>query len=614
MKKILKFIILIGITIWVISFSYADGNIVSEWKSLISTIVDLLDILWLPFAIIAWKLFTNDLVYGSWFNIDSMLWNVWNFSRTLANYIIWFIFIISILLFLLWRLKNIFSTLWKLVVATILVNASWFILAVIIDISTILLVAVGSLPMHLMWTSSTWPVEKIKYCSVIEIDPTWVWKGISQGEKNITLCKDGSVKKMSAESFFRWMNNMTWPLVFIWSSILNIDKNWNISPSQVNGQVSIKKSSEIRNMLHFMVVALFVVPIFLLVIIWIIRTFWMWIYISFIPLLILDYIFWSKYISSKHKNFKLSNVIWLIFQPVLIVLAMWIAIIFLATVQTALIWWWAESRAKKDLWICSEKSLCIKEKPIVTMEWSLLKDFMKDVWWWFGYIILTILSFVTMWWLIKLAFTSNDITSWVANWTFNFVEEWLKTVPIVPTKLGGVWIWAMQQMINSKILKRGFQEKAAGKADSINKAIDKMFGVEWQSIWQKTYQHYIDEMTKTKWYENLYKIYMQAIEDIKKKHPDIIPNSDWYFKELTYNLIINAQKRDSSANNVIQKILKTSKKSFTEDELFNNAAFRKFLSWIIKDPSLLNSGDMSAIYSNAQRNTVDLLNKHIKDI
>jgi len=355
-KKLIIKIILISIMIlWVISFSFALNNVdantlTDNGPSFINRVTDLLNIVWLPFAVVAWKLFSNDLVYGSLLWIDSILWKVWSFSRMLANYTIWFIFIIWIFWYFIWKVKNIFSLLWKIVISSVLVNMSWFLLAVIIDLSTILLAAAGSLPMHLMWTSTTWPMQKIKYCSVIEIDPITIWKNVKE-KRNITVCKEWSEKEINTEDFFSKMNSLTWPLIFIWTSILNIDKNWDISPWQIKNNDSIKKSAQIRRTLHTMIVLLFVVPIVLLVIIWIIRVFWLWIYIAFSPLLVLDYVFWWK-VAGKNKNFKIANVIWLIFQPVLVVMGMWISIIFLATVQTAFIWWDSTKETKKELWIC----------------------------------------------------------------------------------------------------------------------------------------------------------------------------------------------------------------------------------------------------------------------
>ena len=616
-KKIIKFILIALMIIWIISFSFANSatspnTIWWEDPSFISRIADLLNIIWLPFAVIAGKLFTNDLVYGSLFGIDSVLWKIWQFSRTIANYTIWFIFIIWIFGYFIWKVQNIFQILGKIVIASVLVNASWFLLAVIIDLSTILLVAGWSMPMHLIWTSATKPINKIKYCSVIEIDPTSAWRELKE-TRNITICKEGSEKEMDAENFFSKMNSLTWPLVFIWSSILNVDKDWRMDAGQINENNDTKKSSKIRAFLHTMIVFLFVIPIILLVIIWIIRVFWLRIYISFSPLLVLDYIFGWKYVSSKNKALKLSNVIWLIFQPALVVMAMWVSVIFLATVQTAFIGWDDENKAKEELWICKESSLCINKKPVVTMEWSLAKDFMEEVGWIFGYIILTILSFVLMWWMIKLAFHSTEITSSIADSTFKFAEEWLKAVPIIPTKAWWVWVWAIQQFLNNKLIKRSFDEKAAEQAERLTGAINTMFGVWWNSIWISMEKKYLDELIKASkswWQSSLRAVLKKFLSEVKnnKKTQDVIPEMDMYFKNVIYNFMQHMTKSDPNNTKLALKIAWLNSKEiekFTKWELSKNDLFRKpefqtIITWLIKDPNLLSSWTIDHVFTQAK--------------
>ena len=70
----------------------------------------------------------------------------------------------------------------------------------------------------------------------------------------------------------------------------------------------VKKVFSFQDIVHILVLLLFIVPIILLAIIALVRVFWLWIYISFSPLIILDYVFGSKYISS-NKNLKISNVV-----------------------------------------------------------------------------------------------------------------------------------------------------------------------------------------------------------------------------------------------------------------------------------------------------------------
>ena len=632
MKKIIKTIIIViwFVLIFTLAFAVTNTNGASANQdsfSIIWTIINLLNILWLPFAIIAGKLFSNDLVYGSAFHIDTMLFHIWQFSRTFANYIIWFIFLVHIFLFLAWKVKNIADTLIKITVSSILVNASWFILWAIIDLSTILLVTVGSLPMHLMWTSATAPIQKVKYCSKISIDSEKIWQN-TDGFKSLIICDKWAEKQIDSENFFKKMNNMTWPLIFIWTTILNIDKNWWINSKMVNSNSNIKKSNGIRNMLHFLVIAIFVIPIFILVIVGIVRVFWLWIYIWFSPLLILDYIFGSKYISSSNKNLKLSNVIWLIFQPVLVVMALWIAVIFLATVQTAFIWWSDfEKKAKKDLWICEKtpNSMCIWDKVAVTIKWNMMEEFMKEVWGSFWYLVLTILSFLAMWWLVKIAFHSTEITSSIADSTFKFVEEGMKVVPFIPTPAGITWIWAVNMLLNKKLLRRWFDVKAREQADKLVWSIDKFFGIWWNSIWPTIKSKYLDDLLKESrgGFNSLYSEFRKQIKELKKKYPDAIPDQDIYFKEYITEFIKIAAWKDKSVitmlNNKMQVKLKgkpinsNNINQLTADILFSNHQFRLFVEWILEKTDLISQNAMGIWSRNISSDVSDQLMQKLGD-
>lgn len=616
---ILFIILMISFSYWLGDASTATNTVSSSNDfSFLTSLIDLFNIIWLPFAVIAWKLFTNTMAYGANFHLDAVLFKIWQFSRTLANYIIGFILIIWIFGIFVWKTKNILSLLWKITIASVLVNASWFLMEVLLDISTILLIAMGSLPMHIMWSSSTWPTQKIQYCSNIEISPKTILEN-KNGYKNITVCNKWDIKKMDADEFFAKMNDMSWPLIFIWTSILNVDKNWWISSQYINENSNVKKSMSIKVVLHMLIVLLFVVPIILLVIIWIVRLFWLWIYIWFSPLIVLDHIFGWKSLWTK-TQFKISNIIGLIFQPVIVVMAMWISIIFLSAVQTSFIWE-KQDEIKKSLWICLEwKSLCIHKKPVVTVKWNLFENFMDEVGGLFGYIIITILTFALLWWLLKLAFHSTEITSSIADRTFKFAEEWMKTIPIVPIwKWQAVWIWAIKRAFDSRLLKRWFATQTSEQAAKITDWLAEKVWVGESSLWPNIVRTYEDYFAKDMKFWGIvntsaYSHFAKFIEDIKTNKWDIIPNQNTDFKRIT-KLFLEAAFPGKSFGEIAHRLWWLDKKKATIDDLFNNARFATFLTNVIKDPNILkwNTSTMDVIYSRNQAWN-HLLGIHIKDI
>lgn len=106
-------------------------------------------ILW-PILTVAAAAMDNSLVYWWAFYLTSALFKFWQIIRTFANYTIWLYFVWSILAaFFGNKLENVFSGLIKNVaIAWIIVNMSWWILAALIDLSTVATFALGALPLH----------------------------------------------------------------------------------------------------------------------------------------------------------------------------------------------------------------------------------------------------------------------------------------------------------------------------------------------------------------------------------------------------------------------------------------------------------------------------------
>ncbi|AHB41488.1 hypothetical protein P148_SR1C00001G0698 [candidate division SR1 bacterium RAAC1_SR1_1] len=113
-------------------------------------------VIW-PMLFLAGIALDNSMVYGSFFHMDAPLWFFWNMTKNFANFALGFIVLFAIL-------KGIFSSfgdkgkdarnpieiIKKTLIAGVLIQASWFILAAVVDISTIATYAVGGMPMALL--------------------------------------------------------------------------------------------------------------------------------------------------------------------------------------------------------------------------------------------------------------------------------------------------------------------------------------------------------------------------------------------------------------------------------------------------------------------------------
>ena len=125
------------------------------WLQEFSFFKNVIYILVAPILIVLWKLVDNSLVYWAIFGFDAVLWQLWTIVRNLANFALWFIFVYKIFEFLIKGKKSqdIKKILTSTVIAWVGIQASWFIMAALIDISTVITYWVWWLPISVLWSN-----------------------------------------------------------------------------------------------------------------------------------------------------------------------------------------------------------------------------------------------------------------------------------------------------------------------------------------------------------------------------------------------------------------------------------------------------------------------------
>ncbi len=171
------------------------GRNASEMIKMISHIVYVF--IW-PLLVIAGTALDNSLLYGSFLHLDAALWNIWNIMKNFANFALWFVFIFSIVKNLfkasLWKedpMKNSIDAVKQTLIAWVLVQISWFVIAVLIDLSTILIYAVWGIPLSMLWSYNTdvatTPVLKLN--TKIDQNTGWtIFHYYSYGDYNFSPC------------------------------------------------------------------------------------------------------------------------------------------------------------------------------------------------------------------------------------------------------------------------------------------------------------------------------------------------------------------------------------------------------------------------------------------
>jgi len=564
---------------FVSNFSFATDT---TWiPHLFLSIIDLLSLIWYIFPILAWKLMTNTFVYGTFLWIDKILWDIWNISKNFANFLIWFIFIYFIFRYLVkfwekdWALIK--TNLPKLAVSVIIVNMSWFIMWLLIDISNILIAWIGILPLNFINnTDYKFNITKeinIIHASCQKEDASW-----EPSSKANKICVAGSeiIHKnnmtVSLKDFQSYENSISWPLLFLWYSILEITKlkKWFLDTSvDVWKQKLSNQWAKVKLFMKAMIFLLLLVPMIVLIVVNIVRIFWIRIYIWFSPLIFLDQIFWNKVMWKKQKAFVLKNMIWLIFQPVVVVWAFSICIIFLSWIGQILIWWNTKYKDNFD------KAFNLKTaNQVVDSTFFQIQDtwwiFTSFLWWFFGYVLFVLLTTFVLWWMIKLSFKASEVTSSVSSWMFKFTEWLMKSIPFVPTgswkvSIGSLWIlyWRMQALPTSisESQRMKLEEKFGFKHDvKSNKKESILIDLEYdKTIWK-----WINEAINVlEWYKNEDITKFNNAKQILDRIVKIIKNEyNPKLKDIKINLKIykddpNKQLEEILSNqDIIKKIFK----------------------------------------------------------
>ena len=436
-----------------------------------------------PLVVISWKFMDNSVIYGSFIWMDSLLWHVWNVMRTFANYIIWFILIFSIFtLFLWWKLEqfNPIKIIPQLAIAAVLVNASWFLIWVMIDISNVMTYAVGTLPLQMankkivdnqtipqFWMKlqdngansfQVWIMDWNKLLPFCEYKANDKWELIAKYdcafERNWKYYNYNSWDNISTTSWKLIQSKntfseiqkklwwMTWILWTMYASLINI---W--------ATVSYPSWSWVA-MIWDLIFKLFfllalIIPLLTLAVILIVRAVFLWMFIIISPIIFLftpiksfEKVLWEKW--------KLTNLVSLIFLPVVVVFALSLSFVFLSYLK------FDEGSIKNTFWVdLNSKSVVIpldwedgNHKITISYKWNDSASLFANMWNTFTWLIENIFAIAFMWIVVFSVFKTSKLTSWIASSINKFSVSMAKATPIVPfagwQSISSLWQWISQ--------------------------------------------------------------------------------------------------------------------------------------------------------------------------
>ena len=518
MKKFLIWISLFLVSFMNFSFVFAEVPINTSTEQAKKTAQDIKNLqlfaeglysaVW-PMLTLAGAFMSNSVVYGSFIWMDVMLWKLWNVMRVFANYIIWFILIFSIFtLFLWWKFEkfNPIKLLPQLAVAAVLVNMSWFLIWVCIDISNILTYAVGKLPIHVDNSKTTevsfvkpaikfdskkndpivlWIADKnnniIPFCSLTMSGDYYIVKDAYTKTTNKNSKNEKSFcsfyykwkfyelevwkKSKKISDLVKWANEIKpdktkwtwimWPLFTIYGSFLNI-------ADTVTFHSWDTASMYMETFMKLIFLIAFVIPLIALTVILVVRVVLIWMYIVFSPFIFLftplKWI-WEKLLWEK---WKLSNMCCMIFLPVFVVFAMSMSFVFIKSINfNDKSWEWL----MYHLWIIpSHKDNSIVLDIVWTPDYNI-KIKVDKVWANNVYVnnfseldkflLVLIKRIFWIWFTWIMVFTalkSCKLTSKIASSIQTFSQWMLASTPFIPVAGGQSiaslkqWLWFLKQL------------------------------------------------------------------------------------------------------------------------------------------------------------------------
>lgn len=312
------------------------GSDITDWKFLwdLSNILDkilkMASWIWIPLASLAGKFMSNDMVYASWLHMDSYLWQMWNVSKNFANFGILGLLIRETIQYVINKKNSLQKIIGKAIIAGIAIQMSRFLMATVIDISTIATTAVGSFPASLLASDT---VLGQKMDTVIE---ETMKKGIVQLDKEaspkwekISYAEDESTSDTKNKMMPKY-NSVSGPLMFIWASTLNIQDMMSINKDAKKDA----KSIIINFWLKWIILLFYVIILTLLLIANIMRVWFLRIFIAISPLIILTASFSGK---GLWKIFTRQNLIAIIFKPTIFVAILWLILVFIVSMQSIML-------------------------------------------------------------------------------------------------------------------------------------------------------------------------------------------------------------------------------------------------------------------------------------
>lgn len=477
-RKLSQYLKLGIIIVMVIIFSCyptfaSDSKCSWVTKDSLDTIYVFLTNLWKFFSwiwIVLWNfagvLMTNAMVYWEFMHLDSFLWKIWQMSRTIANYALWFLFIYYIFKYIFFKDdKPPIGKVKDILVASVLVQISRFMVMVLVDLSTIGLATVSSFSSQVLSADSkmleTFKSEMVKSDvlndkKIIVInaftDDYLEWDNSTWFSIEKTEWGGWSVdpKKETMDALLPSASNLWGPFIYLWATAFKA-QDFVTRPIPVSANCVDTIEKVITNLiLQSWTVILYSIALALLIVLLVMRLAFLRIFIAISPIVVLIYALdlssikkWNLLNNDIKDILDLKKVIVLIFKPV--IFAFWISMMFIVVVTVQRLFDQSASSYLDNVGLSDKSKTWTRTDAIPKISSTLenawivsvyLKNWatsLKDV-------VLALITLVLMWQLIKLALTWSIWSIWGFNENSQLSQRMNKMLKNTWKVFWGIWV------------------------------------------------------------------------------------------------------------------------------------------------------------------------------
>ena len=475
-------IILVMISVFLVGNAFAADICTTEttkgletFKTILTVIGSFASWVWVILGSIAGKLMTNTFVYGEFIHLDGLLRKIRQISRTFVNYTIWILFLIGIFNYIFnfsTKAKNPTSFITELLIASILVQASRFLVMVLLDFSTIGIATISSFPSQVISSNSNYReslLTSIKSDPLLSKPFKTPPKGVeinvfadvfSQKDKEL-LWKEYDVEKLPddfeknlIDSLLPKSDNLGGPLVYLGFSVFQSQNqiiNYEANPTNC---IEMFSKAIISLILSSGMIILYAFSLLVLVAVLIIRLLYLRIFIAASPIIVLlsrkklieDFLGLKLNLSTPALN--LGDMIVLVFKPVFFALWISIMILFVVILQGFFL--------SQDNWSSEFDNGSVKVSETITSDQARsINSYQSELTIWehakvalyhgtksFKDIMLAFMTLALMWYFVKLAFSSGKTKIWwidkLTSGVMETAEKVVGNVGIIPTPAGQI--------------------------------------------------------------------------------------------------------------------------------------------------------------------------------